>query len=79
MNMQETKRFLEIALNEAEKASKKSEVPVGAVLSLNGKIISKAHNLIECKSDATAHAEIIALRKAAKKLKNWRLNGTVLY
>jgi len=72
-------KFIRAAIAEAKKALKKEEVPVGAVIVINGRIISRAHNLIESKNNPTAHAEIIAIRKAGQKLKNWRLNGAVLY
>jgi tRNA(adenine34) deaminase len=71
--------FMREALREAEKALGKGEVPVGAVVALNGEIISRGHNQRETKRDATAHAEIIALREAGKKLSNWRLSGALLY
>ena len=55
------------------------EVPVGAVIVKDNKVISKAHNLTETKNDCTKHAEIIAIKKASKKLKNWRLIDCDLY
>lgn len=67
------------AINEALKAKKKDEVPVGAVIVKDGKIIAKAHNLIEKTQDATCHAEILAIKKASKKLKSWRLDGCSLF
>jgi len=67
------------ALKEAEKAYEKGEVPVGAVLVLEGKIISKAHNIKESISDPTAHAEILAIREACKALDAWRLTEATLY
>jgi tRNA(adenine34) deaminase len=67
------------ALLEAEKAYKKNEVPIGAVVVVNGKIIARAHNLREFLADPTAHAEILAIKKAAKKLGGWRLNDATLY
>lgn len=70
---------MNIALKEAEKAFKKGEIPIGAIVVKNGKIISKAHNIKESKKLSTAHAEIIAINKACKKLKNWRLNDCELY
>lgn len=70
---------MEIALQEAQKSFKKGEVPVGAVLVKEGKVIAKAHNLIETRKDATAHAEILCLQKGAKKWGDWRLLGTTLY
>ena len=72
-------RYIEIALKEAEKASKKGEVPIGAVIVKDGKIISKAHNNKEKTKVVTKHAEIIAIEKACKKLKTWHLNDCELY
>nr|WP_268741760.1 tRNA adenosine(34) deaminase TadA [Geotalea uraniireducens] len=67
------------AIREAEKAAERGEVPIGAVIVRDGKIISRGYNLREGKQDPAAHAELIAIRKAAKKLGNWRLAGTTLY
>ncbi|MDI1472526.1 tRNA adenosine(34) deaminase TadA [Thermodesulfovibrio sp. 1176] len=67
------------ALKEAKKAYKKGEVPVGAVVVVDGKIISKAYNKKESINDPTAHAEILAIRKACKALDNWRLTEATLY
>ncbi len=67
------------ALKEAEKAYKKDEVPVGAVIVQNEKIISRAHNLIKSKKNPAGHAEILAIQKASKKLNSERLIGTSLY
>lgn len=67
------------ALKEAEKALEKDEVPVGAVIVKNDKIIARAHNIKEQKQDGTMHAEIIAIKKAAKKLNNWRLIDCEMY
>lgn len=72
-------KFMELAIKQAEKASKKNEVPVGAVIVKDGKVISKAHNLVEKKKNAISHAEILAISKATKKIKNWRLNGCEMY
>ncbi len=71
--------FMKLAIKEAKKAYKKDEVPVGAVVVKNGRIISKAHNLIKRLKDPTAHAEILAIKKASKKIKNERLLGMKLY
>ncbi|MFO7560428.1 MAG: tRNA adenosine(34) deaminase TadA [Desulfobacterales bacterium] len=72
--------FMKRALNEAEKARQHDEVPVGAVLiSSDGEILSCAWNQTIHKHDPTAHAEILALRKAAQKIKNYRLLDTILY
>lgn len=71
--------FMKIALAEAKKAFDKEEVPVGAVIVQNGKVIAKAHNLKETKNDTTCHAEILAIQKASKKLKKWRLTDCEMY
>lgn len=72
--------FMRLALYEAEKARRIGEVPVGAVLvDKQQSVISKGFNLRESKNDPTAHAEIIVLKKASKKLKSWRLTGAALY
>ena len=71
--------YMEQALKEAEKAYKKLEVPVGAVIVKDGKIIAKGHNQKETKKDTTKHAEIIAIQKASKKLKSWRLTDCEMY
>ena len=72
-------KFMKEALKEAEKAYKKLEVPVGAVLVKDGKIIARGHNQKETKTDTTKHAEIIAIQKASKKLKAWRLLDCEMY
>ncbi|EES47712.1 nucleoside deaminase [Clostridium botulinum] len=71
--------FLDIAKEEAKKAMSKGEVPIGAVIVKDNIVISKAHNLKETLKDATAHAEILAIREASKFLEDWRLNGTEMY
>lgn len=71
--------YMELALNEAYKSYKKGDVPVGAVIVNNGKIIAKAHNLKEKKHNPLMHAEIIAINKASKRLKRWRLDDCELY
>lgn len=72
-------KFMKTALLEAKKAYEKEEIPVGAVIVKNNKIIAKAHNLKETKKTATAHAEILAIQKANKKLNNWRLLDCDIY
>ena len=67
------------ALKEAQKALKKEEVPVGAIIVKDGKIIARAHNTKETKKDSTCHAEIIAIKKACQKLGSWRLLGCEMY
>lgn len=67
------------ALIEARKAYEKEEIPVGAIIVRDNKIIAKAHNIKEEKNDTTKHAEIIAIQKASKKLGSWRLNDCEMY
>lgn len=67
------------ALKEAKKAYGKEEVPVGAVIVHEGNIIARAHNLREKKQSAIAHAEILCIEKACKKLKTWRLDNMEMY
>lgn len=72
-------RFMEAAYNEALKALKNEEVPIGAVVVHNGAIIGRGYNQIEKLQDATAHAETIALGAAANALESWRLHECTLY
>ncbi len=71
--------FMQEALCEARKAFEKNEVPVGAVLVYQNKIIAWAHNQVETLQDAAAHAELLCLQQGAKILGNWRLLQTTLY
>ncbi|MBP2651632.1 MAG: tadA [Firmicutes bacterium] len=68
-----------MALTEARKAFELGEVPIGAVLVLGDEVISAAHNMRESWNDATAHAEIIVIQDACRKLGRWRLTGATLY
>jgi tRNA(adenine34) deaminase len=77
MNIDE--KWMKIAISEASVAKNEGEIPVGAVLIHNNKLIAKAHNQPILNHDPTAHAEVIALRKAGKKLNNYRLAGSTLY
>ena len=70
---------IEIAIQQAKKAAKKGEVPIGAVITKEGKVISKAHNLRESKQNALYHAEMVAINKACKRLKSWRLDDCEMY
>lgn len=72
-------KFMQVAIKEAIKAEKIGEVPIGCVIVLNNKIIAKAHNKRERKQMSTAHAEILAIQKACKKLKSWRLCDCAIY
>lgn len=71
--------YMKEALKEAKKAFDKEEVPVGAVIVKDGKIIARAHNIKETGHDATAHAEILAIKKACKKIGAWRLLDAEMY
>jgi len=73
------KDFMKEAIKEAKKAYLKEEVPIGAVIVKNNKIISRAHNLRETSKQACNHAEIIAIQKACKKLDAWRLEDCDIY
>ena len=77
--MQEKERYMKQALKEAQKAYEKLEVPVGAIIVKDGKIIARAHNQKETKFDTTKHAEILAIQKASKKLGSWRLIDCDMY
>lgn len=72
-------RFMREALREALKAYEQDEVPVGAVLVLEGRVIARGHNQVELLQDATAHAEMLCLTAGASHLQNWRLEGATLY
>lgn len=72
-------KYMNLAIKEAMKARNKGEVPIGAVVVKDGKVIAKAHNLREMKKQACAHAEILAIEKACKKLDAWRLEGCDMY
>jgi tRNA(adenine34) deaminase len=71
--------WMRLALTQAAEAMKLGEVPVGAVAVLNGEIIGTGFNRKESDQDPTAHAEMIAMRRAAERLNNWRLVGVTLY
>ena len=71
--------FMRIALQEAAAAAALGEVPVGAVLAMDGAVVAKVHNMKETWLDPTAHAEMIAIRSACGQLKRWRLSGATLY
>jgi tRNA(adenine34) deaminase len=71
--------FLRAALREAEQAEREDEVPVGAVVVHDGKVIGRGHNQREMLTDPTAHAEMIAITQAAAALESWRLENTTLF
>lgn len=72
-------KYMRLAIKEAYKAWEKDEVPIGAVIVKDNKVIARGHNLRESKQISTAHAEIIAIEKACKKVGSWRLEGCTLY
>lgn len=71
--------FMKQALEEAQQAALLGEVPIGAVLVYQGKIIARAHNLRETTQNATTHAELLVIQEACKKIGSWRLEDTTLY
>ncbi|MDD6310933.1 MAG: tRNA adenosine(34) deaminase TadA [Firmicutes bacterium] len=72
-------KFMLEALKEAEIAAELGEVPIGAVIVQDGKIIARGHNMTESLKDPTAHAEMIAIRQASQVLGGWRLPGCEMY
>tara|TARA_B110000008_G_C16587194_1_gene410834 strand:+ start:65 stop:523 length:459 start_codon:yes stop_codon:yes gene_type:complete len=77
--MNKDEKWMKIAMDEANLAMDENEIPVGAVLVKNDKLIAQSHNQPINKNDPTAHAEIKLLRKAGEQLKNYRLVGSTLY
>jgi tRNA(adenine34) deaminase len=71
--------YMRLALREAERALEHDDVPVGCVIAHEGEVLASAPNERELRGDPTAHAEILALREAARRLESWRLAGTALY
>ncbi|TKB81731.1 MAG: nucleoside deaminase, partial [Nitrospira sp.] len=71
--------YMQMALEKAKVAPSFGEVPIGAVLVMDGRILAQAHNFREIRQDPTAHAEIVAIREAAARLGSWRLTGATLY
>ena len=71
--------FMQIALKEAQKGLKQNEVPIGAVVVKDGKVLAKAHNTRNKTQNAINHAETLAIAKACKKLKSWRLDDCDIY
>jgi tRNA(adenine34) deaminase len=72
-------KFMREALKEARRAYRNKEVPVGAVITRKGRIVSRGHNRVEEKSSVVAHAEVEALGEASRKLTNWRMTGCTIY
>src|SRR5581483_6587711 len=71
--------FMRLALREAERALEHEDVPIGAVIVRDGEVIGAGHNERELRADPTAHAELIALREAARRLGTWRILDAVMY
>jgi tRNA(adenine34) deaminase len=78
-NLALDERFMEMALEEAKRAARRGEVPVGAVLTREDRVVARDHNRCIELNDPTAHAEILVLRKSGEAEKNYRLVGTVMY
>ncbi len=72
-------KYMRAAMKEAYKAEQKDEVPIGAVIVYDGKVIARAHNTRQTKQISTHHAEILCIEKACRKLNSWRLEGCDLY
>lgn len=79
INMTTQEKYMQFALKEASKSALIDEVPIGCVIVKDGKIIARGHNVRETTNDPLGHSELIAIRKASKKLSNWRLEGCDLY
>ena len=79
MDKESDEKYMKMALEEAEKAGKRGEVPVGAILLKGDQILARDHNRCIEISDPTAHAEILVLRRGGEILRNYRVNGTVMY
>lgn len=77
--LENDEHYMKEAINEALKAEDREEVPIGAVIVLDGKIISRAHNLRETNQNAVAHAELLAIEEACQNLGTWRLENATLY
>jgi tRNA(adenine34) deaminase len=71
--------YLSLAYNQAIDAWRQDEVPIGAVIEIDGEVVASAHNTVDQANDPTAHAEMLALTQAAAKLGNWRLSGATVY
>ena len=71
--------FMWLAYNEAINAWRENEVPIGAVIAVDGEVVAAAHNQVEATKDPTAHAEILAITQAANAIGDWRLNAATLF
>ena len=75
LNAMTDEEYMQLALQEARAADVIGEIPIGAVLVVEGEVVAKAHNMRETWNDATAHAEVIVIREACKKLGRWRVRA----
>ncbi|MBT2739066.1 tRNA adenosine(34) deaminase TadA [Bacillus sp. ISL-7] len=79
MERMQDEDFMREAIKEANKAEELNEVPIGAVIVIEGKVVARAHNLRENEQNAIAHAELLAIDQACKELRSWRLEDATLY
>lgn len=77
--MEQDQLYMKLAIEEANIAGAKGEVPIGAVIVHDGQVIARAHNLRETTRNAVTHAELMAIQEACEVLDNWRLENTILY
>lgn len=77
--MNQEEKFMKAAIREARKAEKLEEVPIGCVIVYEGKIVARGYNRRNTDKNTLAHAELLAIKKASKKLGDWRLEGCTLY
>ncbi len=77
--MTDAEKYMRLALKQARLSAEEDEVPIGAVIVREGKVIARAHNTRNASRDATDHAELVAIRRACRKLNDWRLVGCDLY
>ena len=77
--MKDDAYYMNLALEEAKRASELQEVPIGAIVVMNGEVIAKGHNLRETEQSSVAHAELLAIAEACNSLRTWRLEKTTLY
>ncbi|MDD3396523.1 MAG: tRNA adenosine(34) deaminase TadA [Acidaminococcaceae bacterium] len=77
--MHKDEEFMLLALAEAQKAAQLGEIPVGAVIVQNGVVLASSYNQRETEHDATAHAEVLAIREACRHMKSWRLAEATIY
>ena len=79
MEERRIQKFMRLAIKQAKVSESKGEVPIGAIIVKDGRVIARAHNQRETKKLATAHAEILAIEKACRKVGDWRLNGCEIF